>query len=152
MASVRVGPSPNHFTISRAWTAGCAKSPPEDVEGFELNYLADAHVARDPCNHEDHDKGQDEIRVGDGGGIVGEANLCERDQGCAEAQAQAVSGKACEKRLKQDHLDKITRLRTDCLERSEALEVLQNERVEGLTRDRKAHQEADHSHDQDVRS
>ena len=95
-------------------------------------------------------KASAEIPIGDHRGIVRKPQLGERDGQSAQADSQAVAGERREAGLEQNHQDQFAALCADGFEGAELFQVLQNERVEGLTRNGEADDEAHDGHDQEV--
>src|ERR1022692_1949790 len=125
---------------------------PEDIEGFDRQHLADPDVARYRGDDDHHDEREAEISERDDGRIVRQLQPRQPNHERAQTDAETVARERYERGLKQDHVDQLASLGADRLEGAELLDVLQNERVERLPRNRQADDEADHGHDEHIRA
>src|SRR5262245_15941696 len=128
-ADVLAPPSPNHLTTRVALTAG-GISGPEGDKWIDPQHFSNAQVARHGRDDEHHHKRHGEVPVRNRGGVTRQPQLRRRDQECAQADPQTVSGQRCEDGLKQEHQDQIAALGSDGFERAEAVEILEDERIE----------------------
>ncbi len=74
----------------------------------------------------------------------------DRDDQRHEPDAEAEAGERGEGGHEQDHQDEFAALGADRFQGAELLQVLEDEAVEGLARDRQTDDEADHGHQEDV--
>src|ERR1700690_4053719 len=107
-------------------------SASEYVIRVDTQNLADRDVSGEGGDDEDHAQREGEIAVRDDGRVVGHPKLGECDEPRTETDAKAIPGESGEGRLEEYHCDELVALRPDSLERSEFLDVLEHECVEGL--------------------
>lgn len=99
-----------------------------------------------------HHEGRADIRKGDHRGIVRNPEPRDFNHHGANSDPEPVAGQGGEGCLKQDHGNQLSAFRADGLQCTELLEVLDNEGVESLPRDRKADDETDDGHQQHIRA